>query len=186
MDDLLDLAKVEAGKIVVVPSEFTVASMFGALRGMLRPLLVGDAVALLFEEAAELPPLDTDEGKVSQILRNFISNALKFTERGEVRVWATADAAADTVSFRVRDLRYRHRARRYRPHLPGIRPGCAPIAVAREGHRPGPAIVEEAGGIARRKASRSRARLARARRSPSPCRDRIHKSWRRAAIRQGP
>jgi signal transduction histidine kinase/CheY-like chemotaxis protein len=103
VDDLLDLAKVEAGKIVVVPSEFTVASMFGALRGMLRPLLVGDAVALLFEEAAELPPLDTDEGKVSQILRNFISNALKFTERGEVRVWATADAADDTVSFHVRD-----------------------------------------------------------------------------------
>ncbi len=103
VDDLLDLAKVEAGKIVVVPSEFTVASMFGALRGMLRPLLVGDAVALLFEEAAELPALDTDEGKVSQILRNFISNALKFTERGEVRVWATADAADDTVSFHVRD-----------------------------------------------------------------------------------
>src|ERR1700733_11897608 len=103
VDDLLDLAKVEAGKIVVVPSEFTVASMFGALRGMLRPLLVGDAVALLFEEAAELPALDTDEGKVSQILRNFISNALKFTERGEGRVWATAEAADDTVSFHVRD-----------------------------------------------------------------------------------
>jgi signal transduction histidine kinase/CheY-like chemotaxis protein len=103
VDDLLDLAKVEAGKTVIVPSSFTVASMFGTLRGMLRPLLVGDAVALLFEDAADLPPLDTDEGKVSQILRNFISNALKFTERGEVRVWATADAEADTVSFHVRD-----------------------------------------------------------------------------------
>jgi len=103
VDDLLDLAKVEAGKTVVVATEFTVASMFGALRGMLRPLLVGDAVALLFEDAADLPPLDTDEGKVSQILRNFISNALKFTERGEVRVWATADAEADTISFHVRD-----------------------------------------------------------------------------------
>ena len=93
VDDLLDLAKVEAGKTVVVASEFTVSSLFGALRGMLRPLLVGDAVALVFEESADLPPLDTDEGKVSQILRNFISNALKFTERGEVRVWATADRA---------------------------------------------------------------------------------------------
>ena len=70
---------------------------------MLRPLLVGDAVALVFDDAAELPPLDTDEGKVSQILRNFISNALKFTERGEVRVWATADREADTVSFHVSD-----------------------------------------------------------------------------------
>jgi signal transduction histidine kinase/CheY-like chemotaxis protein len=103
VDDLLDLAKVEAGKTVVVPSEFTVNSIFGALRGMLRPLLVGDAVALVFEEAADLPPLDTDEGKVSQILRNFISNALKFTERGEVRVSAAADPATDTVTFTVCD-----------------------------------------------------------------------------------
>jgi len=103
VDDLLDLAKVEAGKTVVVASEFTVSSLFGALRGMLRPLLVGDAVALVFAESADLPPLDTDEGKVSQILRNFISNALKFTERGEVRVWATADAQDGTVTFTVRD-----------------------------------------------------------------------------------
>ena len=103
VDDLLDLAKVEAGKTVVAPSPFTAASLFGALRGMLRPLLVGDAVALVFDEPVEVPPLDTDEGKVSQILRNFISNAIKFTERGEVRVSATADPVADTVSFHVRD-----------------------------------------------------------------------------------
>jgi signal transduction histidine kinase len=103
VDDLLDLAKVEAGKTVVAASEFTAASLFGALRGMLRPLLVGDAVALVFDDASDVPPLDTDEAKVSQILRNFISNAIKFTERGEVRVWATADAVADTVKFHVRD-----------------------------------------------------------------------------------
>jgi len=103
VNDLLDLAKVEAGKTVVSPSEFTAESLFGALRGMLRPLLVGDAVALSFDETADVPTLETDEAKVSQILRNFISNAIKFTERGEVRVWATADAASDTVSFHVRD-----------------------------------------------------------------------------------
>ena len=103
VDDLLDLAKVEAGKTVVVASPFTVASLFGALRGMLRPLLVGDAVALVFEDPHDIPSLDTDEGKVSQILRNFISNAIKFTERGEVRIWATADPVADTVSLHVRD-----------------------------------------------------------------------------------
>jgi len=103
VDDLLDLAKVEAGKTVVVAQPFTAASLFGALRGMLRPLLPGDAVALVFDDPADLPPLDTDEAKVSQILRNFISNAIKFTERGEVRVWASADTDADTVSFHVRD-----------------------------------------------------------------------------------
>jgi signal transduction histidine kinase/DNA-binding response OmpR family regulator len=107
VNDLLDLARVEAGKTTVSPVEFTADSLFGALRGMLRPLLVGDAVALTFEECGDLPPLVTDEPKVSQILRNFISNALKFTPHGEVRVWAATDRDdgpnGDTVTFSVRD-----------------------------------------------------------------------------------
>ena len=65
---------------------------------MLRPLLVNDSVALVFDESAGLPPLCTDEGKVSQILRNFISNALKYTERGEVRVQRDAARTACTPS----------------------------------------------------------------------------------------
>jgi signal transduction histidine kinase/CheY-like chemotaxis protein len=103
VDDLLDLAKVQAGKTTVSPTEFTASALFGALRGMLRPLLTGDAVALIFEDPVEVPILFSDEAKVSQILRNFISNAVKFTERGEVRVWAAADPDADTVTFHVRD-----------------------------------------------------------------------------------
>jgi len=103
VNDLLDLAKVEAGKTVVTPVEFTAQNLFGALRGMLRPLLVGDAVALIFEDAEDVPALYTDEGKVSQVLRNFLSNAIKFTEKGEVRVWGTADPEGDTVTFHVRD-----------------------------------------------------------------------------------
>ena len=103
VNDLLDLAKVEAGKTVVTPVEFKVEDLFGALRGMLRPLLVGDAVTLIFEDAEDVPALHTDEGKVSQILRNFLSNAIKFTEKGEVRVWSIADPDAATVTFHVRD-----------------------------------------------------------------------------------
>ncbi len=103
VDDLLDLAKVEAGKITISPQTFTAEGLFGTLRGMLRPLLIGDNVALLFGDTTDIPPLETDEGKVSQSLRNFISNALKFTERGEVRVNVVADAVADTVTFSVRD-----------------------------------------------------------------------------------
>jgi signal transduction histidine kinase/CheY-like chemotaxis protein len=103
VNDLLDLAKVEAGKIVVRPLEFEVPQLFAALRGMLRPLLVADALGLVFEEAQGLPALHTDEGKVSQILRNFISNALKFTERGEIRVSAALAADGQSVVFAVSD-----------------------------------------------------------------------------------
>ncbi len=103
VNDLLDLAKVEAGKTVVRAAPFEVHKLFGALRGMLRPLLLDQSVALVFDDVAGLPVLDTDEAKVSQILRNLISNALKFTERGEVRVSASADRAAGTISFSVAD-----------------------------------------------------------------------------------
>jgi len=103
VNDLLDLAKVEAGKIEVRPSQFEVAGLFGALRGMLRPLLVNQSLALIFDEPVGLPPLNTDESKVSQILRNFISNALKYTERGHVRVSAALVDARSAVEFSVAD-----------------------------------------------------------------------------------
>jgi signal transduction histidine kinase/CheY-like chemotaxis protein len=103
IDDLLDIAKVEAGKIEVHPAPFEVQSLFGALRGMLRPLLLSQSVNLVFEEPAGVPPVFSDESKVSQILRNFISNALKYTEQGEVRVCARYDAASQTVTFEVSD-----------------------------------------------------------------------------------
>jgi signal transduction histidine kinase/CheY-like chemotaxis protein len=103
VNDLLDLAKVEAGKVVVRPSDFKVTDQFGTLRGMLRPLLAQNgAVDLTFDEPHGLPTLHTDESKVSQILRNFISNALKYTERGEVRVSARM-GTGDTVIFEVTD-----------------------------------------------------------------------------------
>jgi signal transduction histidine kinase/ActR/RegA family two-component response regulator len=103
VNDLLDLAKVEAGKVDVKPAEFTVETMFGTLRGLMRPLLSGDAVTLVFEDADGMPPLVTDESKVAQILRNFISNAIKFTAEGEVRVWADLADDGETITFHVRD-----------------------------------------------------------------------------------
>jgi len=103
VNDLLDLAKVEAGKIEVHPTEFTVEDLFGALRGMLKPLLVSDRVSLIFEDPEGIPGPNTDEGKVSQILRNFISNALKFTEHGEIRVSAKLSLSANAVHFSVTD-----------------------------------------------------------------------------------
>ena len=102
VNDLLDLAKVEAGKVEAKPLEFRVADLFAALRGMLRPLLLNQSVDLVFEDVDHIPAMFSDEGKISQILRNFISNALKFTERGEVRVSARL-AENNDVIFSVAD-----------------------------------------------------------------------------------
>jgi signal transduction histidine kinase/DNA-binding response OmpR family regulator len=102
VNDLLDLAKVEAGKIDVRPRHFEVPELFGALRGMLKPLLTGNSLELVFDAEPDLPPMYTDEGKVSQILRNLISNALKFTRRGYVRIMAQSEGEGH-VAFRVAD-----------------------------------------------------------------------------------
>jgi signal transduction histidine kinase/CheY-like chemotaxis protein len=103
VNDLLDLAKIEAGKVEIQPVDFEVPNLFSALRGMLRPLLVTQSVGLVFDDPREIPCLYSDEGKLSQILRNFISNALKFTEQGLISVTATFNKADQTVTFAVSD-----------------------------------------------------------------------------------
>jgi signal transduction histidine kinase/FixJ family two-component response regulator len=101
--DLLDMAKIEAGMVEVHPSEFTVENLFSALRGVFRPMLASKPVDLIFEDPGKITALETDEGKVAQILRNFISNALKFTERGEVRVRAARAGGGGYITFYVAD-----------------------------------------------------------------------------------
>jgi signal transduction histidine kinase len=103
VNDLLDLSKVEAGKVDVKSTRFTVPALFGGLRGALRPLLSSSAVKLIFDAGDDIPEMLTDEAKVAQILRNLISNALKFTEKGEVRVTARHEPDRRLVIFRVRD-----------------------------------------------------------------------------------
>ncbi len=101
VNDLLDLAKVEAGRVEVHPRTFSLADLFGALRGMFRVLSTSEQVSLIVDEPADVPELFTDDAKLSQILRNLISNALKFTERGKVQV--TARLERDRVVIAVQD-----------------------------------------------------------------------------------
>ena len=102
VNDLLDLARMEAGKSEVRDGPVDAGELFGTLRGMLKPLLPGKDVTLVFEDVGGLPVLTTDAGKVSQILRNLISNALKFTDAGEIRVGARLVDPA-TIEFFVSD-----------------------------------------------------------------------------------
>ena len=103
VNDVLDLAKVEAGKVIIRPRRFEVDEMFRVLRGMLKPLIQPNhPVELVFEDTGGDLPLMSDEGKISQILRNFISNALKYTLDGEIRVSARV-IDADWIEFAVTD-----------------------------------------------------------------------------------
>lgn len=103
VNDLLDLARIEAGKTVLRLAEFPVADMLAALRGMLRPLVAADSVMLVVDQPDPAWTMCSDEGKVSQVLRNLVSNAIKFTQHGEIRLTTELDAAEDQMVFTVRD-----------------------------------------------------------------------------------
>lgn len=103
VNDLLDLAKIEAGKVAINIAPIDVGALFGALRAMLRPLAQNPAVQLQFSEPQPAVAFDSDEPKVALILRNFVSNALKFTERGTVTVSLAPCADRNCLRFDVRD-----------------------------------------------------------------------------------
>jgi signal transduction histidine kinase/CheY-like chemotaxis protein len=100
VNDLLDIAKIEAGKITVKTSHFQVNELMSTLRGLMRPLSMNDEVNLVFN-ISENFSLHTDEAKLTQILRNFISNALKYTNKGEIVVSAADEG--ERVIFSVKD-----------------------------------------------------------------------------------
>jgi signal transduction histidine kinase len=102
VNDQLDLAKLEAGRLTVSPEWFEMVDLFATLRGMFKPILLNEDLNLTFEEPRGDVQLYSDDRKLSQILRNFISNALKFTPHGEVRVRATVNGD-ETVTFTVTD-----------------------------------------------------------------------------------
>lgn len=102
VNDLLDLAKIEAGRLEISPGWFEMMDLFAALRGMFKAIADNVELSLVFEEPGDLPRFYTDNRKLSQILRNFISNALKFTPQGEIKV--SAELVGDMlVKFSVAD-----------------------------------------------------------------------------------
>jgi signal transduction histidine kinase/CHASE3 domain sensor protein len=101
INDLLDLAKIEAGRMDVHPAPFSVAQTLENLTAGLGPLAGEKNIALTLDTPAELPPLVSDEIRVNQILQNLMANAIKFTDQGGVTVSAESDG--QTLSVRVAD-----------------------------------------------------------------------------------
>ena len=95
INDILDLSKVEAGKMETNPQEIAVSTLVDYVDATFRPLSVDKGLHFDVEVAPDVPPtLTTDEQRLQQILRNLLSNAVKFTAEGEVRL--RIERAGDT------------------------------------------------------------------------------------------
>jgi len=99
----LALYTLDAGHAVVCLDDVSVPSLLSALQAMMEPLRTTASVELVVESAPDLPTLRTDAGKIAQILRNLVSNALRHTESGEVRVSAALADGGQLIEFVVRD-----------------------------------------------------------------------------------
>jgi signal transduction histidine kinase len=98
VDDVLDLGRLDAGRAPAHIERFELSDFIASMRGVLRPLVPNEGpVRLAIEDAPDAPTLNTDRTKLSQIVRNLVSNALKFTEHGEVRMRTAVDAGLLTI-----------------------------------------------------------------------------------------
>ena len=82
INNILDLAKLEAGKMEATPSEFSLPQLVSGLCDMVRPLAGKKNIPLVLNANPDMPPVFQDQIKVRQILTNLISNAIKFTPEG--------------------------------------------------------------------------------------------------------
>lgn len=103
INDILDLAKIESGKIEIRITEFDIGQVVAALCDVVRSLAEEKNLDLTIEVAPDLPPVSQDRGKIQQIITNLLSNAIKFTpEGGRVQVSVDRDDR-EMLSMRVTD-----------------------------------------------------------------------------------
>jgi signal transduction histidine kinase len=102
IDGLLDLAKIEAGKVDVQIAPVHVAEVIQDAVTTIEPMLDGQPIRIIPEVPAAMPRVSTDREKLRQIVINLLGNAVKFTDRGEIRISAFQEnghfkvAVADT------------------------------------------------------------------------------------------
>src|SRR5262249_22201289 len=88
INSVLDLSKIEAGRMDVRTSQFSLESLLDTCLATVEPLVKTDRVELIKDVPGPLPALETDQDKLKQILINLLSNAIKFTEAGSITMHA--------------------------------------------------------------------------------------------------
>ena len=103
INDILDISKVEAGKLELAPDDVNLGKLADSLRQTFEPPAAQKNLAFTVEVDAGAPPsIFSDRQRLEQILKNLLSNAIKFTETGEITL-TIAHSGAHGVSFAVRD-----------------------------------------------------------------------------------
>jgi signal transduction histidine kinase len=90
IDEILDLARIEAGEVTLEMSETNVAEVLREVTDSFEPLVDRPRVQLLVDADTDLPQVITDRDKLKQILLNLVSNAVKYTDDGTISVCAEA------------------------------------------------------------------------------------------------
>ncbi len=103
INDLLDLAKIEAGKVDLHLTDFSLLETCHALIDFVRPLADKKNISLEGPRCPELPAMNSDSGKIKQILYNLLSNAIKFTPQGGSVNVEAGEGESGFVWTRVRD-----------------------------------------------------------------------------------
>ncbi|MFD6418660.1 ATP-binding protein [Streptomyces sp. NPDC060194] len=98
VEELLDVAKAESGRLEPVPADTDLRTLLHQLRGVLRGT-VPPGVGLVIPDPDPPCPLVTDEVMLTRILRNLLSNSLKFTTAGEVRLDVACEVRAEREWF---------------------------------------------------------------------------------------
>jgi signal transduction histidine kinase len=101
INDILDLAKIQAGKMVLEVGEFDLVPLLDEMREWVEPLVRKNGNTLTVEAAVDLGTMRSDRVRVRQVLLNLLSNAAKFTEGGSIRIEVVRET--DTIVFRVED-----------------------------------------------------------------------------------
>ncbi|WP_454876334.1 response regulator [Pseudomonas farris] len=103
INDILDISKVEAGKLEVRPENTSVARLVEGLRGMFQPMAADKKLDFQVQLQADAPlMLFTDRQRLEQVIKNLLSNAVKFTEKGTVNL-SVAAQPDNGIAFIVRD-----------------------------------------------------------------------------------
>ncbi len=103
VSSILDLSRFEAGQVVIRVEEFRLEEIWTELEILFRIGLSGKPVELCWEIAGTLPALKSDRMKVKEILSNIVFNAVKYTDKGQVRVTAAPTESGDQIEIEIKD-----------------------------------------------------------------------------------